>query len=232
MLAGLSLCIAAAASRYAIPQERILAAVAVSVSRPNTIGIAGIPIQWLPYLEKAGFKGSDLATNDCQNVIAAGWILGYTQKLQWAEAAYENKDKGLPSNAKKWQPAVQWISSKAGLPTALVNAVIEQESKFHPEALGPRTKSGERAVGLMQIMPSTAKSLGVDPHNPLQNLWGGVWYLSNLVRYYGGDVSLALAAYNAGQGAVAKYGGIPPYRETRQYVPTILYRAARYASLN
>jgi hypothetical protein len=230
MLAGLALCIAAAASQYAIPQEMLLAA--VGVTRADGIGITGIPRQWLPYLRKAGFKIGTLATDDCQNVIAAGWILGYTQKLRQAEKAANSSSEALPDNAKQWQPAIQWISAKAGLSTALVNAVIEQESHFHPEALGPRTKSGERAVGLMQILPSTARALGVNPRVPLQNIWGGTWYLSNLVRYYGGDVSLALAAYNAGQGAVAKYGGIPPYRETRQYVPTILHRAARYASLN
>lgn len=228
MLASLALCIATAASNYAIPQERIAAA--IGVSRTDGVGITGIPQAWLPYLEKAGFKVKTLGTDDCENVIAAGWILGYAKKLKLAEAA--NSSERLPDRAKPWQPAVQWISAQAGVSPALVNSVIQQESRFNPSALGPRTRGGERAVGLMQILPSTAKALGVDPRNPLQNIWGGTWYLSNLIRYYDGDVALALAAYNAGQGAVAKYGGIPPYKETRQYVPTILDRAAKYADLN
>ena len=108
---------------------------------------------------------------------------------------------------------------------------IEQESGLNPGALGPRTKSGERAVGLMQIMPSTARKLGIDPYDPAQNLWGGAWYLANLLRAYAGNAALALAAYNAGPGAVAKYGGIPPYRETQNYVPTVIRRAEQYAEV-
>jgi hypothetical protein len=75
---------------------------------------------------------------------------------------------------------------------------------------------------LFQLLPSTAAGLGVDPNDPLQNIQGGVEYLSNLLNEYNGDVSLALAAYNAGPGNVAKYGGIPPFPETQNYVASIL----------
>ncbi len=83
----------------------------------------------------------------------------------------------------------------------------------------------------MQLMPATARSLGVNPRDPAQNLWGGIWYLANLMRAYHGNVGLALAAYNAGPGAVSRYGGIPPYRETQDYVPQVLhwYRSVSYA---
>lgn len=234
MLASLTLCIAIAASRYKIVPSQITSV--IQAHHQGGIGITGIPRAWLPYLAQAGFQVDALGRDGCQDVIAAGWILGYTQELQQAKPPFDQESvkvgRGLPPAAKAWQPYVRWVSAQAGLPTALVNAVIQQESRFRPNALGPKTKTGERAVGLMQILPSTARALRVNPCNPLQNIWGGTWYLSNLVRNYGGDFALALAAYNAGQGAVAKYGGIPPYSETREYVPTILRRAARYAAVN
>jgi soluble lytic murein transglycosylase-like protein len=114
---------------------------------------------------------------------------------------------------------------KHGLDPELVLAVVGVESAFQPDAVSPKG-----AQGLMQLMPGTADSLGVeDAFDPGQNLDGGVRHLGSLLTLYDGDLSRALAAYNAGEGAVARHRGIPPFRETREYVKRVLerYRKAK-----
>jgi soluble lytic murein transglycosylase-like protein len=107
-----------------------------------------------------------------------------------------------------------------GLDPELVVAVVSVESGFRPQAVSPKG-----AQGLMQLMPKTAESLGVaDAFDPEQNLDGGVRHLGQLLTLYDGDVERALAAYNAGEGAVHRHGGVPPYRETRAYVKKVLER--------
>lgn len=103
-----------------------------------------------------------------------------------------------------------------GIPEDLFLNLVQAESNFNPSA-----KSGAGARGLAQLMPGTAAQLGVDPDDPIQNLKGGARYLREQYDRFG-DWSLALAAYNAGPGAVQKHGGIPPYKETREYVAKIL----------
>ena len=101
---------------------------------------------------------------------------------------------------------------------ALVLAIIKAESDFDA-----RAKSKKGAVGLMQLMPSTAKGLGVkDPLDPQQNIEGGVKYVKSMLDRFNGNIILALAAYNAGPNAVKKYDGVPPYKETQNYVKSIL----------
>lgn len=107
-----------------------------------------------------------------------------------------------------------------GLDPGLVMAVVAVESGFRPQAVSPKG-----AQGLMQLMPRTAESLGVeDPFDPAENLDGGARHLGQLLTLYGGDLVRALAAYNAGAGAVKRHGGVPPYRETRAYVKKVLER--------
>lgn len=115
---------------------------------------------------------------------------------------------------------VDAAARRHGLDPALVRAVVAVESGFQPQAVSPKG-----AQGLMQLMPATARDLGVmDPFDPASNLDGGSRYLSTLVARYDGDLSKALAAYNAGMGAVARHGGVPPYAETRTYVNRVLSR--------
>jgi soluble lytic murein transglycosylase-like protein len=114
--------------------------------------------------------------------------------------------------------AIEKYSSEYNLDPKLVRAVIKNESGFQPFAL-----STAGAMGLMQLMPGTAKGLGVtDPYNIDQNIKGGCQYLSYQLKAFDGDLKLALAAYNAGPNAVRKYGGIPPYDQTQKYVKKVL----------
>ena len=112
---------------------------------------------------------------------------------------------------------VNQMAAKYGVDSALIHAIIGRESNYDQNAV-----SGAGAIGLMQLMPDTAESLGVDPYDKEQNIEGGVKYLSQLLRTFDGDVRKAVAAYNAGPKAVKDYGGVPPYKETLKYVDNVL----------
>lgn len=123
-----------------------------------------------------------------------------------------------------YQRLIDASAAKWGVDSALVRAIVANESGFDPKAT---SRAG--AQGLMQLEPATAAGLGVtDPYDPVQNLNGGTRYLRGLLDRFHGDLRAAVAAYNAGPYAVEKYGGVPPYAETRAYVNNVLQSYRRY----
>lgn len=125
---------------------------------------------------------------------------------------------GYARNPAEFEPIINSCSREFGVDSSLVKAVIHAESGYNPSAVSPKG-----AQGLMQLMPKTAQGLKVsDCFNPSDNIRGGVRYLRFLLDAFKGDESLALAAYNSGMGSVAKYGGIPPFKETQTYVAKVL----------
>ncbi len=122
---------------------------------------------------------------------------------------YQGKYKG------RFVEMARAAARQHGVPEDLFLRLVQQESNWKP-----RAKSHAGAIGLAQLIPSTARALGVDPYDPAQNLEGGARYLKTQYKEFG-SWRLALAAYNAGPGAVKKYGGVPPFRETKNYVKKI-----------
>ena len=124
----------------------------------------------------------------------------------------------------RYDTYIRGAAQRYQLPEALIRAVIHTESNYHPNAV-----SRVGAMGLMQLMPSTAKFLKVsDPFDPRQNVYGGAKLLRLLANRFNGDMVLVLAGYHAGAGAVQKYGGVPPYTTTRAYVKAVLRRYYAY----
>lgn len=132
----------------------------------------------------------------------------------------------LRLNVAAYQDEIRAAARQHGVDEAIVRAIIHAESAFNPNAL-----SRVGAQGLMQLMPATASRFGVaNPFDAAQNIRGGVQYLAWLLKRFDGNLTLAAAGYNAGEGAVDKYGGVPPYSETRRYVQRVGVLAERYRS--
>lgn len=135
------------------------------------------------------------------------------RRIQWEE---------VPLNTSAFATQIRSAAVYNAVDESLIRAIIHAESAYHADAVSPKG-----AQGLMQLMPATQADLNVrNPFDPAHNIAGGVRHLSSLLREFNGNISLAAAAYNAGSGAVRRYGGVPPYNETKEYVRRvkILYR--------
>ncbi|MCA9536897.1 MAG: lytic transglycosylase domain-containing protein [Myxococcales bacterium] len=137
-----------------------------------------------------------------------------------------NERSSDPGRYTRYDAYIREASQLYQLPESFVRAVVRVESDFNPNVV-----SNAGAMGLMQLMPSTARSMGVrDPFDPRQNILGGTRYLRVLANSFNGDLVLTVAAYNAGGGAVTRYRGVPPYAETRRYVQRVLRHYYAYRS--
>ncbi len=179
------------------------------------------------YVDENGIKNfSSRRPKSASNVIAIKTEYAvFSQPTCYACAIPTSVSFGsLRLNTNAYAAEIKAASLAYGVEEAIVRAIIHAESAYRPHV-----QSNKGAQGLMQLIPATARRFGVnDSFNPAQNINGGVQYLAWLLRRYKQDVTLASAAYNAGEGAVDRYGGVPPYRETRLYVARVGQLAERY----
>jgi len=157
--------------------------------------------------------------NDFQRILDANY-----------QRNYADQPKGVNSKASHGEidQLIDKYSAQNSLDPDFVKAVVKQESGFNPNA-----KSHCGAMGLMQLMPATAQGLGVtDAYDAEQNIYGGTKYLKGLMDRFDNNKELALAAYNAGPNAVKKYNGVPPYKETQNYVKSVMAAYGQYKGTN
>ena len=180
----------------------------ISAIQTRIAEITGAPPAGAPFPAPGGFN-----TALQQALATQPQTLTLPETNAPAPIAPEQIDALVQQNADIWQ-----------VDPSLIKSVIANESSFNANATSP-----VGAQGLMQLMPETAASLGVkDPYDPAQNVAGGTRYLKGLLDRFKGDTRLAVAAYNAGPGAVEKYGDVPPYAETQNYVKNVLGSLDRY----
>ncbi|MBF0104772.1 MAG: lytic transglycosylase domain-containing protein [Deltaproteobacteria bacterium] len=185
----------------------------------------GIEKQPLP--DKQSIDSSDDGWSTLKDIDSEYYDKGIKKKTL-AESFSSRNGADLEKRITKYKHLVEAKAKKYGLDPNLLAGLIRQESNFNPYAV-----SHCGAMGLGQIMPETARYLGVkDPFNAAQNLDASAKYLKEQLDNFGGDVNKALAAYNAGPGAVKKYGGIPPFTETQNYVRAIRSHRSQIAALS
>jgi hypothetical protein len=184
--------------------------------------------RWLPTDQRVTWRPLELngSTGNFAHVLShqKGHKKAFSKLAENGHVSPLSDSKQRSVNQLPYADIIAAASRQHGVDSALIAGVIESESNFDPTAV---SRAG--AKGLMQLMDATARGLGVsDPMDPTQNIMGGARLLRQLLDRYGGDVSLALAAYNAGPGAVSQYNGVPPYAETQRYIPRVLSAMHRY----
>jgi soluble lytic murein transglycosylase-like protein len=174
-----------------------------------------------------GLLGSSSANPDFASALQAATSADAAGVPGASAVAYQPAAQGAAASAEaggEYEAMIDQAASRNGLDPAVLHGLIEQESGFDPSAT-----SSAGASGLTQLMPATASSLGVaNPLDAAESIEGGARYLGQLMTQFGGNTEDALAAYNAGPGAVQQYGGIPPYAETQNYVSKVLGYAETY----
>jgi soluble lytic murein transglycosylase-like protein len=161
------------------------------------------------------------AARAVRRAVSALVVFAAVGAASWAGAQPQARTRGKDEIGPPYQRLIEKVARRHDLDPFLFTALVEVESARQAGAVSPK---GARGLG--QLMPATARRFGVqDVHNPEENLEGAAKYLSSLIKRYEGDIPLALAAYNAGEKAVERYGGVPNYRETKRYVANVLDRA-------
>ena len=170
---------------------------------------------------------------DIYREVGPDGVISFTTKKQAGGKLYAKGKKtnparmpgdGSPERFSRYDAHIREAATLYQIPVELVRAVIRVESDFDPRAVSPKN-----ARGLMQMIPATAERMMVtDVFDPRENIFGGTRYLRVLANLFNGDIELTIAAYNAGEGAVMRYGGIPPYAETQDYVTRVLSYYRQY----
>jgi soluble lytic murein transglycosylase-like protein len=191
------------------------------ISRPRVLPLLLAAVIGPSLVHAAKPAGVFVAEDDAALVLSdRSWLPGAQLLVRGGDAEGPAAARQLPA----FDAIVSGAAQRHALPSSLLHAVISAESRYAPQAVSPKG-----AMGLMQLMPATARALGIArPFDPAQNIEGGARYLRHLLDEFAGDLSLALAAYNAGPAAVHRHGRrVPPYAETRAYVPRVLAHMAR-----
>jgi soluble lytic murein transglycosylase-like protein len=169
-------------------------------------------------IEKTRQVASGVITPVSTTAPAEGQSANFAQALQAATTSNYASSAPTSGGSSQYDSLIEQAAQRNGVEPALLHGLIQQESGFDPNA-----QSSAGAAGLTQLMPGTATSMGVsNPLDPAESIEGGARYLGQMMRQFGGNATDALAAYNAGPGAVQQYGGMPPYAETQSYVTKVL----------